>query len=752
MAEQAIPQKTMTEPPHAQVDGGGTVSCPDWSAPQICDNPFKELQESWTRLILQQRLHHDIFQRFQHESSDMPFSDEQLQPFRLTLEGFMNEKMQQPMNWEIRAKQPLCLHALQQISAYLHDADQHLFPALLQGVPTGLQRDIPESHVFAVHTTIHEQDIDLTTHMTNWKSAEDHDDITSSLLQEELRQNWIVPFDGSLQQARQQYPLGIAVGKLSVACSESRPPRLVLDPSISGANAAFFVPEKQNLPTTFEVARAFPLRNCAEPQSAFSLDVKSAHKRVVVRAAERGLLMLQYKGRLYQYQVAPFGAKFSQHWWGRLGSFLLRFFHAVIYVKHAMYLFVDDYLLTSLAKILPLHATILVIICRLFNIPISWKKCTIGPKQLWIGWQFDFNAGLISLHLAKQQKLLRLIEELLLHPRVKRKHIERFVGLAMWCTALFPSIRVHLHWLYSDLAKAPATLYSCEPGDWQQVCHCLNDALIFTKRPPGTSIPLGSKLISAKHKTMNNLGDLQDISITERRIWLQISDPKSTTRKLSNNSLRVLRMFQNWLNFGPPLVSMRPKPSWTGIAYSDAFAQGEQAGIGGFVQAPNKCMLWFSLQLSRDDFRRQDIELHTDMQKDIVFLETLAQLALLHTIIRLVGNCKLPFKLVTHTDNTGTESAVNSLFNTNFPLALVLERMSILIARHGLILDAQHVAGSSNDDADFLSRWDGTSPLPSQFPIESRVHLTLGNIWSIQVHPSVYPPNSSISWLTPLIA
>ena len=587
----------------------------------------------------------------------------------------------------------------------------------------------------------------MSAHSSNWKSAEDNDDITSSLLQEELQQNWIVPFEGDLQTARETFPLGVAVGKLSVAFSDHRPPRLVLDPSISGANAAFHVPEKQNLPTAFEVSRAFPLRGTVEPQSAFSLDIKSAHKRVVVRKEEQGLLMLQYKGKLFHYQVAPFGAKFSQHWWGRLGSFLLRFYHAFLYIKHAMYLFVDDYLLTSLAKLLPLQATILVILCRLFHIPISWTKCTLGPRQTWIGWQFDFNAGLIFLHKAKQQKLLRMIAEIRKHSKVKKKTIEKFLGLAMWSTSIFPTMRVHLHWLYSDLAKPQATLYSCQPGDWAQLCTCLTADLVFRTRPQGTSIPVGARLISVKHKEVKHTSDLASIPITERRIWMRVADPKSATRTLSGSSMRVLQLFSTWLQYGPPLVSMRPKPAWEGAAFSDAHANGSHAGIGGFIETPQGHIFWFSLQLTAEDFKKLDIPLHDDLQKDIVFLETLSQLALIHAFVQITGHCRLPLKIFTQTDNTGTEAVVNSLFSTQFPLALVLEKISIVIANHGLILDAQHIPGKSNVDADFLSRWTGTPDLPQKFQPNFRVQISIETLWKSRAAPAVYPIGSTLSWL-----
>ena len=737
--------KTMTAAPNATVDGGGTISQPDWSTPQTANNPFRALRETWTRLILQSKLHSEVVQRFQTSSSEAPFTDEQLQPFKETLEAYLFHATKESMDWSIREHQPICLKALQLVSRFIQDPDSKLFPMLLAGVPTGLKRDIPASNVFAPAPQMEQQSApEFLTHTSNWKSAEDHDDITCSLLQEELTQQWIVPFEGTLQQAHATFPEGVAVGKLSVAFSDTRPPRLVLDPTVSGANAAFHVPEKQNFPTALEVSHAYPLRDTVDPQTAFGLDVKSAHKRIVVRQSEQGLLMLQYRGRLYHYQVAPFGAKFSQHWWGRLGAFLLRFFHVFLYLKHAMYLFVDDYLLTSTTTLLPLQAIFVCLLCRIFCVPISWKKCTLGARQTWIGWQFDFHAGLISLHRDKQSKLLRMIADLRKHSRIPRKHLEKFLGLAMWVTALFPTMRVHLHWLYSDLARAPATLYSCQASNWMQPCGCLNQDLTFQIQPQGTSIPVGAKLVSVRHKDIQQLSDLQLIPITDKRLWLRVSDPNSTTRRLSGDSLRVLQLFQQWLVNCPPIFSMRPKQPWKGLAFSDAYAQGTNAGIGGFIQTPHNDIFWFSLQLQLSDFRDLEIPLQDDLQKDIVFLEALGQLALLHMLIRITGHCKLPFAIFTQTDNTGAESTLNSMFTTKFPLALVVERVSLMMAQHSFILDSQHVPGVRNEDADLLSRWHGDTALPQKFQPENRGRVSLPQLWSPTLTPQLFPKGSKL--------
>lgn len=370
------------------------------------------------------------------------------------------------------------------MATIIADLDTTLFSALMAGVPTGFHKDIPLSDVFSrIAADQDDATNDLSTHWVNWSSAEDNDEAVSGLLQEEIQQGWVSKFEGALADAHRRWPKKTAAGKLSVAFTDSRPPRLVMDPSVSGTNAACCVPEKQTMPTPMEVIRSYPLRNCSESRSAFSIDIRSAHKRVRVRDDEQALLMFQYKDQLYHYTVCPFGAKFSQHWWGRMGSLLVRIFHHLLFLKHSLFLFVDDFLLTTPDSIISIHATLMTVFCQLFHVPVSWRKCRLHHIQTWIGWHFDFKAGVVSLRPTKRYKLLELVRYLLAHKRTSKKQLEKFMGLALWCTSLFPALRAQLFTFYSDMAKPSATLYSCNPSNWQELQRRLSPDLTFQQVP-----------------------------------------------------------------------------------------------------------------------------------------------------------------------------------------------------------------------------------------------------------------------------
>ena len=150
--------------------------------------------------------------------------------------------------------------------------------------------------------------------LKTWKSSEDYPELTAELLQTEIDQSWILEFEGDEAEASQQYPCGVGLGKLGIAFSDSRPPRLVLDSSICDTNQNCWIPEHQCYPSARGVLESFPLRNCSEPQHAATFDVKSAHKRIVLAEHHRGLVGFTFQKRIFFYKVChlepplvPFG-------------------------------------------------------------------------------------------------------------------------------------------------------------------------------------------------------------------------------------------------------------------------------------------------------------------------------------------------------------------------------------------------------------------------------------------------------------
>ena len=63
----------------------------------------------------------------------------------------------------------------------------------------------------------------------------------------------------------------------------------------------------------------------------------------------------------------------------------------------------------------------------------------------------------------------------------------------------FPMARAWIGALYRDLHCPPATLHSLDPAYFADLNSCLDDGMLFVKVPSGTAIPIGSKLLEARH-------------------------------------------------------------------------------------------------------------------------------------------------------------------------------------------------------------------------------------------------------------
>ena len=747
--DQYLPVKSLADPPFPRQDGGGFASQADWSAQHSYDDCFKTLRKNFFSHIMDQRLDRVIMGAFYNRSELPPFSMEQLAPFRRYLDEFLMAQGHMP-DWSIPKDQNISLFVLQHLCLCMGDPDTALFPYLIEGVPLGINETIAPSKCFPLQPASHEFDPPLlSVHHTNWSSAEEDPEVVNELIQKEIDSGWVEQFHGTIEDAQQFFENGLAIGRLGLALSDSRPPRLVLDSTVCGVNPRCKVPEKSQLPTARDVLRSYPLRQSSKELSGVSFDVKSAHKQVAVHPKDRGYLCFQFQGKIFFYKNCPFGAVVSAHFWSRLGGVYQRLFHRLCFLPHAAFLYVDDLLWIQESTIIGLSAAVIAILCLLTGLPISWKKCELGSCIIWIGWSFHLGSGFVSLPESKRQKRLDLLTKLQTSSHCSRKSLEKFLGLALWVTQLWPEMRIWLHNVYRDLYSIPASQFSVDPSNWDQILTCLSDDLIFTSKPAQTAIPIQGHLIQVRHHSVSTKMDLQNCLISDKRIWLRIRDPNSSKRKLSAASIRILKMYFQWLENLSPVRSMWPKPVWQSLCVADAFAAGTKAGIGGAIFLPSGACTWFSLPLQHSDFKSLNIPIHDDLQKDIASLETLAQIALVFITIQQFPGARIPIKIPTLSDNTGAEAVSNKLFTTNLPLALFLEKLCLLISTSHVEVEVNHIPGRDNTYADALSRWTETGDPPCNFLLKDRFDIQLPTLWNLDRQPKLVPASAWIPWKLP---
>ena len=92
----------------------------------------------------------------------------------------------------------------------------------------------------------------------------------------------------------------------------------------------------------------------------------------------------------------------------------------------------------------------------------------------------------------------------------------------------------------------------------------------------------------------------------------------------------------------------------------------------------------------------------------------------------------------------------NKLYTSKVPLNLFVRKLCMWSALSGISLECSHIAGEKNDDADFLSRWNGdASALPSRFRREDRFAVNLAAFWNITFSVSLFPQHAKLLWKLP---
>ena len=738
-----IPLKSLDDDPQALVDGGGAFSQPDWSVPRAPDalRPLRHILLSFCGShSIPSRLRHNI----KHAVKDPLFTHDEVSRLRSLIAQFFRRRGL-TVDWSIPNGQPYCLHALAFLSTFISDKASTLFAALLQGVPTGFHHDIPLSQVLFVNEPPAATTEDLSICETNWRGAEDDPALLQSLLAEEIEAGWLTQVP--LSQAQATWP-NVAVGKMNIVHSSGRRPRLVIDSSICGTNSSCYIPERYSLPSLTSVMHSFPLRSSQSTLAGFSLDIRAAHKTIRVRRSEQGLLKVHMGNKHFFYNVCPFGATFSAYWFARLGGFILRVLHILVYISHFMALYVDDLLGMQDAQVVEMTLSVILAFCSAFGIPLSWHKLQLGFCIDWIGWSINFRSGAIFIPQDKLDKLFHCILQVLRGSHCDRVDLHKVCGLTQWLLRAFPAARPWLRSLYWDLNSAPATNFGVKQGAWRSFLDCIAEDLSFHSVPSGMGISLGAKVISLRHKNVTSKADLLSVPLGDKTIWLRIADPSSKRRLLSALSRELLLFWAGWSRLPPQFVPLRQAPTLPAEAAADAMASGSTFAIGGFIKLP-AITLWFSECFSISDFSFANLPLHSSASSDISCYECLAQLALVVLLQTALPGSRLSIRLASLSDNTGAETASNKLYSSKMPLAAFAQRLALLSSYCGIFLDTSHVAGPKNAEADFLSRWRADQPLPPDWPCIGRRRLHLRDLWF--AHPQVLtePPDASFPFQIP---
>ena len=564
-------------------DGGGLISTAVWHSPQAPD-VLGGLRKRWTSRILRMGLHSHILSHFATGSKDPPLSDQQLHGFLMDVREFLDvpDHIWDPA-LQVAPGQPFRLELWRLLLREMNDPDIAFLDELQSGVRLGVNNDIPASPLWPLQQSTISDDQELLQCESSWKSALDQPEVVWQLLQDEIDAGFIERVPGGLAQLQQEHE-HTAVGKLGLVCAEHRPPRLVVDSTISGVTQNTSIPNRMLLPKISDVLQAAPLTSSSLELIAFTLDVSKAHRRIKIDPRDQGLLCFWYQDVLFKSKTLNFGARASGYFWARVAGLMVRTFHRLLHVRHALFQYVDDLLVLLEAATSPIWIGILTIACQILGIPMSWHKTDWGPAVTWIGWHINVHRWVVSITPDKREKILAQIDTLLRSSRCDLKILESLTGRLLWVSSLWDTLRPLLGPLYHAMMTVPLTLVSISPHQWPELLDVLQDDLCLSKSMTHPSLRKSVKVIRVANFTLRDREHAKSLHFKSRRIWLGIQIPGSSKRKLLPETHEALQAWKDVLIGTPSLHDMIPPHHIPLQASADACATENEAGLGGIIR------------------------------------------------------------------------------------------------------------------------------------------------------------------------
>ena len=109
-----------------------------------------------------------------------------------------------------------------------------------------------------------------------------------------------------------------------------------------------------------------------------------------------------------------FGARASGYSWSRMAGLMVRTFHRLLHVRHALFQYVDDLLVLLEAATSPIWIGILTSLVRSWAYPMSWRKTVWGPFRVMDRLQnINVRRWVVSITSDKREKILSQIDSLL---------------------------------------------------------------------------------------------------------------------------------------------------------------------------------------------------------------------------------------------------------------------------------------------------------------------------------------------------
>ncbi|CAE6963186.1 unnamed protein product [Symbiodinium sp. CCMP2592] len=588
-----------------------------------------------------------------------PISAEELQPFLNDLCGFCAVPDNEVENFlSIQPGQPFRLNVLEKLLAITKDPESDLCQHLRKGVRIGVDHELQPSPHWPLRT-VEPIVSDLVICEGSWKSASDHPEQVRELLAQEIAEGWIVERP-SVQYLHDHFP-AVAIGKLG----------LVLDcaPSCLGRH----------------------------PWITVSLDVRKAHRMVMVEHCDQALLAFTFEGRVFTSSTLNFGARASAFWWARVGGALLRLSHAAIWLSHLLWGYVDDFLGGFRGDVAPISASIWILLLLALGVPLSWSKCVWSPECIWIGWSINLESWVCELPHAKISKILDQITDLL--------------------AAGDKAFAVSVVW------RLPASSVGVSPELWAAIKRNIAEDCVLTRSVGHPSFHKGACITRAANTFVSSKQDLDKVPFRKRRLWVEVKDPGHPLRVLGDAGRSSLIAWRAIFQGTPFMKALRSPIPLKVIAEADAFAEAEVSGLGGYAMWPSGRTVWFSIRKDSQEWAALTSLFPPPLQAHISAMELLAQLLLLWCIFATLPSNRGICRACLRSDNSGAEACASKGLSSVLSMSEIVKKFLAFQAWAGVQAEVEHVPGYRDELADALSRLTAADVAP--LPLGDRVHPPL---------------------------
>ena len=257
--------------------------------------------------------------------------------------------------------------------------------------------------------------------------------------------------------------------------------------------------------------------------------------------------------------------------------------HYIIFLKHLLWVYVDDFLAAFQKATAPLHLSLWIMLLLCIRLPISWSKCSIDDSIVWIGWRISFDTWCVELPEDKVHRILDQLATLSKQTKVKVKDLESIIGRLLWLTGLWRLLRPLLQPLYAALRDIPCTLIAVSPQLWTQILASCDDSGRLTRSLNHASFPEGARITRAGNTVVSSLAQMKKVPFIKRRLWVSVQDAEHPLRCLSQTAVGALQSWNSILSATPCVFNIKQAPLLQLVAEADAFADQDQCGLGGYT-------------------------------------------------------------------------------------------------------------------------------------------------------------------------